>query len=108
MWESQPKRAAGSASLRSAVAPGYQPGATTSGALILSRTAEWEITPLSSVRSRSRSNEVERQPERLPLRWAVIMAVAGAASVPAAAVGGLPAAIGTFIMVAGALHVMIA
>ncbi|MFQ3559561.1 hypothetical protein QZN11_22550 [Streptomyces gramineus] len=61
-----------------------------------------------SVRIRSRSDEPEQQPERLPLRWTVIIAVAAAAAVPAATVGGLPAAIGTFIAVAGALHVMVA
>lgn len=61
---------------------------------------------MASVRSRSESNEP--QPERLSLRWTVIIAVAAAASIPAVAVGGIPGAIGAFLLVAGALHAMVA
>ena len=57
----------------------------------------------------SRESDKPRQepPGRLPLRWAVILATATAASVPAGAVRGLPAAIGIFFMIAAALHLMV-
>ncbi|GAB3189456.1 hypothetical protein GCM10027259_60280 [Micromonospora palomenae] len=47
------------------------------------------------------------QPGGLPLRWAVIIMIAAVAAVPAASVAGLPGAIATFFMVAGALHSMV-
>jgi hypothetical protein len=61
---------------------------------------------------RPRSNEsiepYEQPAERLPLRWAVIIALSVAAAVPAGAVGGLAAGIGAFFVVALALHAMVA
>ncbi|MEV6507032.1 hypothetical protein AB0M61_13000 [Streptomyces sp. NPDC051642] len=60
---------------------------------------------MSSVRNTRNSHEPE--PERLPLRWAVIIAVAAVAAVAVATAGGLPAAIGTFLAVAGGMHLMV-
>ncbi|MFF3245184.1 hypothetical protein ACFYWY_15970 [Streptomyces sp. NPDC002870] len=62
---------------------------------------------MPSVRNSRNSHEPERQPERLPLRWAVIIAVAAVAAVAVATAGGLPAAIGTFLTVAGGMHVIV-
>jgi len=54
------------------------------------------------------SESGEQPPRRLPLRWAMIIATAGAAAVAAGTVGGLPAGIGAFFLVAGTLHVIVA
>jgi hypothetical protein len=62
---------------------------------------------LPSVRNKN-SNGDSAPGSRLPLRWAVILLVAGLAAVPAAAVGGLAGSIAVFIGVAGALHAMVA
>ncbi|GGK64233.1 hypothetical protein [Streptomyces flaveus] len=63
---------------------------------------------MTSVRNSGNSHEPEPQPERLSLRWAVIIAVAAVAAVAVSAAGGLPAAIGTFLAVAGGMHIMVA
>ncbi|MGW6206282.1 hypothetical protein ACWF9B_21895 [Streptomyces sp. NPDC055089] len=56
---------------------------------------------------RNSRNSHDPQPERLPLRWAVIIAAAAMAAVTVAAAGGLPAAIGAFLAVAGGMHVIV-
>lgn len=58
-------------------------------------------------------NERGREPgedstRRLPLRWAVILAIAAGAAAPAGAGAGLAAGIAAFIGVAVALHSMVA
>ncbi|MGW4673441.1 hypothetical protein [Streptomyces sp. NPDC004324] len=60
---------------------------------------------MTSVRNTDSSHDPE--PERLPLRWAVIIAVAAVAAIAVVPAGGLPVAIGTFLAVAGGLHVMV-
>ena len=58
-------------------------------------------------------NEQHQEPSgesarRLPLRWAVILAIAAGASVPAGAAAGFAGGIAAFVMVAAALHAMVA
>ena len=57
----------------------------------------------------SRESDKPRQepPGRLPLRWAVILATATAASVPAGACAACLLLIGIFFMIAAALHLMV-
>jgi hypothetical protein len=57
--------------------------------------------------SKKASESHQEPPGRLPLRWAVILATAAVASTAVGEASGLPAAIGVFFMVAGALHMMV-
>lgn len=60
------------------------------------------------IRTSRTSNEPPGDPPaRLPLRWAVILAIATVASMLVERAGGLAPAIGAFFAVAWALHVMI-
>lgn len=60
------------------------------------------------VRNEGDRERSEDSTRRLPLRWAVILAIAAGAAVPAAAGAGLAAGIAAFIGVAVALHSMVA
>ena len=58
-------------------------------------------------------NERGREPsedstQRLPLRWAVILAIAAGVAVAAGAAAGLAAGIAAFITVSAALHSIVA
>ena len=59
------------------------------------------------VHTKDSSDPRQEPPSRLPVRWAVILATAAMVSFPVGVLGGRPAAIGVFFMVAGTLHLMI-
>jgi hypothetical protein len=58
-------------------------------------------------KDRAPSEPSRESQSRLPLRWAVILAIATITSLAADRVGGLPSAVGTFFAAAWALDVMI-
>jgi len=60
------------------------------------------------VRRESQSLVSGNDPERLPLRWGVIVIVAAGAGAAAFAVGGLLAAIGVASLVMSTLHKVLA
>jgi len=60
------------------------------------------------VRRESQSLVAGNDPERLPLRWGVIIIVAAGAGAAAFAVGGLLAAIGVASLVMSTLHKVLA
>ena len=60
------------------------------------------------VRRESQSPVTSNDPERLPLRWGVIVIVAAGAGAAAFAVGGLLAAIGVASLVMSTLHKVLA
>jgi hypothetical protein len=59
------------------------------------------------VQSRNSNGPYQEPPGRLPLRWAVILSTAVMTSIPAGVLGGRPAAMGVFVMMAATLHLVI-
>jgi hypothetical protein len=60
------------------------------------------------VRRKSQTTGTPGGPERLPLRWGVILIAAGAAGAAAFTVGGAIAALGAACLVASTLHKVLA
>ncbi|QDY11219.1 hypothetical protein FJK98_32165 [Micromonospora sp. HM134] len=62
---------------------------------------------MTSLRDSPDRGEREQEPRRLPLRWAMIIAVAGGLALAAGSKGGLETAAIIFFTAAGGMHIMI-